>query len=116
MKTKTLLMERIENENAYLETLEVGSKEYNESFDRLGKLLEQLSKLEQQEMEALEKENQAKIDKKDRFIRNVMEGVKIGASIVLPVVGLVGITAAEKDISFTGALREYTKFFLPKKN
>ena len=38
--TKTLLMTRIESESTYLETLEVGSKEYNESFERLSKLLE----------------------------------------------------------------------------
>lgn len=116
MQTKTLLVKRIESENAYLETLEVGSKEYNESQDRLSKLLVMLNNLEQQEKEAAEKEQQAKIDKKDRLIRNVMEGVKIGSGIVLPVVGLIGITAAERDISFTGALREYTKYFLPKKN
>ena len=53
---------------------------------------------------------------KDRLIRNVLEGVKVGSGIVLPIIGLVAITAVEKDTTFTGSLREYTRYFLPKKN
>ena len=53
---------------------------------------------------------------KDRLIRNVLEGVKVGSGIILPIIGLVAITAVEKDITFTGSLREYTRYFLPKKN
>ena len=76
------------------------------------KLNSQLTNLETAESE---KEASAK-DQKNTLIRNVLEGVKVGSGIVLPIIGLVAITAVEKDTTFTGSLREYTRYFLPKKN
>ena len=76
------------------------------------KLNSQLTELEKAEAE---KEASAK-DQKNTLIRNVLEGVKVGSGIILPIIGLVAITAVEKDTTFTGSLREYTRYFLPKKN
>lgn len=119
---KTLLMQLIEREKKYFDGLKPDDEEYVKSQTRLMKLNSQLTDLEKTEVE-LEKSKEelelsketSKKENKDRFIKNIMEGVKIGTGIVLPIIGLVGITAVEKEITFTGALREYTRYFLPKK-
>jgi hypothetical protein len=61
------------------------------------------------------KSKQMEDEKKDRLIRTIIEGVKIGTSVVVPIIGLVWITAAEKEITFTGALKGYASLFVPKK-
>lgn len=99
MKTKKLLMELIEREREYLAEQEVGGEEYNASLQRLMALEKQVSDP----------------DKADRVIKNILEAVKVSSGIVLPVVGLVWITATEKESTFTGVLKEYTKYFFPKK-
>ena len=109
---KTLLLNLIEREQNYFDSQESGSEEYVNSQTRLMKLNSQLTELEKAESE---KEASAK-DQKNTLIRNVLEGVKVGSGIVLPIIGLVAITAVEKDTTFTGSLREYTRYFLPKKN
>ena len=109
---KTLLSNLIEREQNYFDSQESGSEEYVNSQARLMKLNSQLTELEKAEAE---KEASAK-DQKNTLIRNVLEGVKVGSGIILPIIGLVAITAVEKDTTFTYSLREYTRYFLPKKN
>ena len=104
MDAKTLINKLINEESEYLSKCEVGSDEYNASQKRLIALEDKLADLEKVES-----------DKKDKLINYILEGIKIGSGIVLPVVGLVWITASEKEISFTGALKEYTRMFIPKK-
>ena len=109
---ETLLLNLIEREQNYFEGQKPGSEEYVNSQERLVKLNGQLMELGKAEAE---KEASAK-DQKDKLIRNVLEGIKIGTGIILPIIGLVAITAVEKEITFTGSSREYTRYFLPKIN
>ncbi len=67
------------------------------------------------EFETEIKNKQMNDDKKDRLVRTIIEGVKIGTGVVVPIIGLVWITAAEKEITFTGALKGYASLFVPKK-
>ena len=127
---KTLLLNLIEREQNYFDSQESGSEEYVSSQKRLMNLKSQLTDLEKTETELetareklditkaeLEVTKDASVkEDKDRLIRNILEGVKVGSGIVLPIIGLVAITAVEKDTTFTGSLREYTRYFLPKKN
>lgn len=127
---KTLLLNLIEREQNYFDDQSPGDEEYVNSQKRLMNLKSQLTDLEKTEMELKTTEEKLEITKaelevtknvsvkeeKDRLIRNILEGVKIGSGIVLPIIGLITITAVEKDITFTGSLREYTRYFLPKKN
>lgn len=115
MELKTLLCEDIEREHEYLSEQAIGSEEYNESLKRLGALEDKLFNLEQFETETAAKEQQAKEEKKDRLIRNVLEGAKIVSGIAMPIIGLVCITATEKETTFCGALKGYTNLFIPKK-
>ena len=127
---KTLLLNLIEREQTYFESQKPGSEEYVDSQARLVKLSSQLADLEKTETELKTTEEKLEITKaelevtkdvsvkenKDRLIRNILEGVKVGSGIILPIIGLVAITAVEKDTTFTGSLREYTRYFLPNKN
>ena len=127
---KTLLLNLIEREQTYFESQKPGSEEYVDSQSRLMKLSSQLADLEKTETELKTTEEKLELSKaelevtknvsvkenKDRLIRHILEGVKVGSGIILPIIGLVAITAVEKDTTFTGSLREYTRYFLPNKN
>ena len=96
---KNALKVAYERENAYLAEQEVGGEEYKASLQRLMAI-----------QEAMNNPNNKKW-----IVETSIEGAKVVSGVVLPLIGLVWITAAEKDISFVGALREYTKYFFPKK-
>lgn len=115
MQLRTLLCEDIERERNYLHEQEVGSEEYNDSLKRLGALEDKLFDLEKFESETADKNRQAQEEKKDKRNKNIIEGVKIASGIIIPIVGLIGITAQEKEITFCGALKDYVKIFIPKK-
>lgn len=104
MEQKTLLRERYEREYEYLSKQEVGSDEYNASMSRLNILEDKLN-----DQERFKKE------RKDRLFSNINEGVKTASGIVLPLVGLVAITAFEKNDTFTTSLRGIVNCFLPRK-
>lgn len=114
MKNKTILIERIQREYEYLRKQEVGTEEYNNAAARLNILEDKLAELEKWEAEFIQKEEQMKQEKHNQKVNNVWGGVKIVGSMLIPIIGLTWITAAEKEITFTGALRDYTKLFLPK--
>ena len=105
MQSEKMILELIERERLYLNSCEVGTDEYNASLQRITTLEERLADLEK-----------FKKDQTDRIVKNFIEAGKfIIGGVVVPVIGLVCITASEKDISFTGALKEYTRLFIPKK-
>lgn len=108
MVDETNLKDLIERERRYIDKLNTGSDEYVNSMKRLMELEKGLSEIEK---------NEAEIDQsqKSRRMGVILEWAKIGANVALPLIGYVAIVAAEKDITFTGALRDVTKCFLPKK-
>ena len=123
MNETSLLDELIEREKEYLDEQEVGTKEYNDSLKRL-------TELESKRAERVKffEEKEARVEhdmiervknyeeKKARMQQNIIEiGKFVVGGVIIPVVGLVCITATEKDTTFTGALRDYTRLFLPKK-
>lgn len=115
MNLKTLLRDQIEREHAYLIDQAVGSEEYNASMQRLNTLEDKLVDLEHYEADAIRKDKQAEEEKKDRRIRNSIEITKVATGVALPLIGLVAITAFEKDDTFTSALKGYVNCFIPKK-
>ena len=108
MVNETNLKDLIERERRYLDQLKIGSDEYVSTMNRLMELEKLLSEIEKNEAEM----DQAQ---KSRRMGVILEWAKIGANVALPLIGYVAIVAAEKDITFTGALRDVTKCFLPKK-
>ena len=104
MDLKTLLRDQMKRESDHLSKQEVGTDEYCKSLERLNILEEKMADLEKFED-----------NRKDRTVKNVIEGVKTAGGIVLPVIGLVAITAFEKNDSFTTSLRGFVNCFIPKK-
>lgn len=104
-KAKATVEEMITREKAYLEKQEVGSEAYNESQKRLISLQEQLRECEKTD-----------IDSKDRFVKFILEVVKVvGCGIVLPIIGLIAITAQEREITYVGAMKSLLGSFVPGK-
>ena len=104
MKKKRLVMELVERERAYFAEQEPGSPEYCASQKRL------------MDLEKLAKEMRTGDVTWERIFKIALETIKVIGGIALPLIGLTCITAAEKEITFTGALKEYTRLFLPKRN
>lgn len=115
MKLRTLLEKQIEREREYLDKQEVGTEEYNNSTERLNKLEDKLADLEKFESENARKDLQMKDEKKDRWFRNINDGVKTVSGIAVPIIGLVIITAFEKNETFTSAAKGIINCFIPKK-
>ncbi len=107
MVNETTLKDLIERERRYIDTLNVGSDEYVSSMKRLMELEKLLSEIEKNEAEM----DQAQ---KSRHMGAILEWAKVGASIAMPLFGLIYIVAKEEEITFTGAMRDITKCFLPK--
>lgn len=115
MRSKTVIMELIEREKAHLAKQEAGSDEYNKSVYRLIDLNKELENIENSETSAVQKEKELAERKKDQLTKNIIEGVKVGSGIVLPLIGYVVVVAFEKDDSFTSALKGVVNCFIPKK-
>lgn len=104
MYLQELLREQIERERGHLEGLTVGSEDYEKSFARLVELEDRMADWEKHQE-----------GKKDRTVKNVIEGVKVAGGIMLPLVGYVAVTAFEKNETFTSALKGVVNCFIPKK-
>lgn len=101
-KAKEVTLEAIEREREFLNSCEVGTDEYNESQERLNKLNSKLIELEQVE-----------IDSKDRFVKYVIEIVKIVAGVGVPFACFIMATAQEREITYTGAARMLLGSLMP---
>ena len=115
MRSKTVITELIEREKAHLAKQEAGSDEYNKSVYRLIDLNKELENIENSEVSAKQKEEELAERKKDQRTKNIIEGVKVGSGIALPLIGYVVVVAFEKDDSFTSALKGVVNCFIPKK-
>lgn len=115
MNNKELLMKQIEREQTYCDNHNIGTDEYDESFDRLMKLRKELAELEKIEAENDRKNRELADTKKDRRVKNAIEVAKfVGTGIVMPCIGFVVVTAFEKDDSFTSSLKRTIDCFVPK--
>lgn len=115
MRSKTNIMELIAREKAHLVKQETGSDEYNKSVHRLIDLNRELENIENSEASVKQKEEELAERKKDQRTKNIIEGVKVGSGIALPLIGYVVVVAFEKDDSFTSALKGVVNCFIPKK-
>ena len=104
MDARVIVEKLIESESKYLADQEVGTDEYNASLKRLSDLEGKLVELDQ-----------VNDDKKDRIVKYALEVAKITSSIALPIFGLVVITAQEREITYTSALKNLIGCFVPGK-
>ena len=104
MSKKKRVLELIERERTYLAEQEVGSPEYCASQKRL------------MDLEKLLKEVNTGDASWERIFKIALETLKVVGGIAIPIFGTIYIAALEKDITFTGALREIPKLILPKRS
>lgn len=104
-KARDMIEKAIDRELEYFNEQEPGTKEYVESQDRLCKLHDKLAELDQNDIKS-----------KDEFRKFITELAKIGVYVGLSVFGLTVITAQEREITYTSALKSLImSCFGPKK-
>lgn len=101
-KAREIVEKQIERESAYLDEQEVGTEEYNSSLERLCTLQDKLAELEKTDIRS-----------KEEFKKFILEVVKVVGTIALPVFGLTVITAQEREITYTSALKSLLGCFTP---
>lgn len=126
MNIETLLHEEISEKLISLSNKGAGTDEYTKSVNDVTELMDRLieiRKLESEEKEkviARETETKLKyaqmeVDKKDRFVKNALTAVSIGAPLVVGVIMSFSSMNFEKEGTFTteagrSALRQLLRF------
>lgn len=126
MSIKTNLVKEFENEIKELGKLSLGSEEYESTLDGVTKLADRIIEIEKAEQEASFKETsrtdeneikavQLAAEKRDRFIRNLIEGAKVIGGFGLAAWAFVASMNFEKEGTLTteggrSALRQLLKF------
>lgn len=126
MNIETLLHEEISEKLISLSNKGAGTDEYTKSVNDVTELMDRLieiRKLESEEREkiiARETETKLKyaqmeVDKKDRFVKNALTAVSIGAPLVVGVIMSFSSMNFEKEGTFTteagrSALRQLLRF------
>lgn len=111
-----LVNEEIKDELSLVRSLQYGSDEYQTAINTTTKLMDK-----QIEMEKLRTDNEHKLiemksEKKDRIVKNVLNGVGIVGGFALTVWGTVYSTKFEQDGSYTTIMgRGFISKLLPKK-
>lgn len=77
------------------------SEEYKYATDGITKIADRIIEIEKIEQEQALKEKQAKVDKRDKFIRNVIDGTKVVGGMVLAAVTVVVSINFEREGTFT---------------
>lgn len=93
-KARAIVEGAIERELEHFNQQDPGTEEYVKSQERLCKLQDKLAELDQNDIKS-----------KEEFKRFILEVVKVGVSIALPIFGLTVITAQEREITYTSALK-----------
>ena len=126
MSIKTNLVKEFENEIKELGKLSLGSEEYESTLDGVTKLADRIIEIEKAEQEASFKEasrideneikaTQLASERRDRIIRNVIEGVKVVGGFGIAAWAFVASMNFEKEGTLTteggrSALRQLLKF------
>lgn len=133
MSLKSLLNEEICEELKECKKYQVGSGEYCKTVDGIAKLIDRHIELEKIEIQKDQQKNesyqqifendiqteQLKVDKRDRFVKNVLTGVSVIGGLGVGVWGTIEAIKFEKEGSFTSLvgrdfINNLTKLF-PKK-
>jgi hypothetical protein len=99
---KQQLIEEIASENEALAKMELGTETYKVTTEGIGKLYDRLIELERMENEALSKcdehvlkEAELKMEKRDKLIKNILQGAAIGVTATLALVAHVSQSVFE---------------------
>lgn len=116
MDIETLLNKELKSEFEVLEELEGGTDDYVKMVDGIAKLMDRAIEIEKINLEHDERIEQAKEEKKDRLIKNIMTA----AGIIIPTIVTIWGTKASFKFEQEGTIttimgRGFINKLLPKK-
>lgn len=115
-KTLELLNGEVQDEIEVLRGLEVGSNNYKVAVDGIGKLLDRQIEIEKINADKELKAEEAKIDKRDRLVKNVINGVGVIGGFAVTIWGTLKSIEFEKEGTITTIMgRGFINKLLPKK-
>ena len=127
MTLKDVILAEIEQLRSDLNELEAGSKEYNAKADRLDKLMDKIIRMDEfdskQECEVQQfniehelKRAQANEERKDRTIKNILQGLAIALPLGVTIWGTHKSIKFEQEGTITTIMgRGFIQKLLPKK-
>lgn len=116
MEIREILKDRIQDELAYLGGIDATSDEYAKTVDGVTKLLDRAIEFEKIDVEEAHKAEAIVDERKDRFVKNVIAVVGIGAPLGAAIWGTVVTLKFEKEGTVTTIFgRGWINKLLPKK-
>ena len=116
MNIETLLDKELKSEFEVLEELEAGTEEYIRVVDGVAKLMDRAIEIEKLNLEHDEKIEQAKEEKKDRLIKNIMTAAGIIVPTIVTIWGTKASFKFEQEGTVTTIMgRGFINKLLPKK-
>lgn len=116
MEIEQLLREEIQLELEQLKDSEVGTDKHKETVDSVAKLTDRVIEMEKIDVERQTKLKQMDDDRKDRLIKNVLNGLNIGLPLVVLVWGTLKTFEFEKEGTVTTIIgRGIINKLIPKK-
>lgn len=116
MSIQELLYEEIQRELEKLKSMEEGTEEYKNTIDTIAKLTDRLIEIEKAEKESEDKQAQMIEDRKDRLVKNVLNGVGIVLPVVVTIWGTLKSFKFEQEGTITTIMgRGFINKLLPKK-
>ena len=116
MTIENLIMEEINKLNGELEYLEVGSKEYESKVKRLDSLMDKAIEMGKFNIEREDKMVQMDEEKKDRIVKNILNGLGIVLPLGVTIWGTVKSIKFEQEGTITTIMgRGFINKLLPKK-
>lgn len=115
-KTLELLNSEVQDEFEVLSGLEVGADNYKIAVDGIGKLMDRQIEIEKINADKELKAEEAKIEKRDRIVKNVISGVGVIGGFAVTIWGTLKSIEFEKEGTITTIMgRGFINKLLPKK-
>ncbi|MBO5319067.1 MAG: hypothetical protein J6B01_04575 [Ruminococcus sp.] len=115
-KTLELLNGEVKDELEILNKLEIGTDNYKIAVDGIGKLLDRQIEIEKINADKELKAEEAKTEKRDRLVKNVISGVGVVGGFAVTIWGTLKSIEFEKEGTITTIMgRGFINKLLPKK-
>lgn len=101
MSMQTMLNDEVVKRLKELEAMESGTEEYDAKVNSLVKLMDRSVEFEKIEADVKDKSRRREDEKKEQLIRNIMNGTKDAAIIIITIWGTVAAINFEREGTIT---------------